>query len=47
MFAAHAPSGERGIAAAITLWELNTRFNRLAEMSRVDVDLLAGDVANF
>ncbi|WP_336795862.1 replication endonuclease [Erwinia aphidicola] len=47
IFAAYAPSGDRGVAAASTLWELNTRFNRLADMSRADVDLLAGDVANF
>ncbi|MDJ0025120.1 replication endonuclease [Pantoea eucrina] len=29
------------------LWELMRRFNRLPDMARADVDLLAGDVANF
>ncbi len=29
------------------LWELMKRFNRLPDMARADVDLLAGDVANF
>lgn len=33
--------------AAGTLWELMRRFNRLPDMARADVDLLAGDVANF
>lgn len=34
-------------SAAGTLWELMRRFNRLPDMTRADVDLLAGDVANF
>lgn len=34
-------------SAAGTLWELMRRFNRLPDMARADVDLLAGDVANF
>ncbi|HCW97824.1 MAG: replication endonuclease [Pantoea sp.] len=39
---------EAGAASAGgTLWELMRRFNRLPDMSRADVDLLAGDVANF
>lgn len=39
---------EAGAASAGgTLWELMRRFNRLPDMSRGDVDLLAGDVANF
>lgn len=29
------------------LWELMRRFNRLPDMARADVDLLAGDIANF
>ena len=33
--------------AAGTLWELMKRFNRLPDMSRADVDLLAGDIASF
>lgn len=33
--------------AAGTLWELMRRFNRLPDMARADVDLLAGDAANF
>ncbi|YCI30135.1 replication endonuclease [Erwinia sp. PK3-005] len=34
-------------SAAGTLWELMRRFNRLPDMARADVDLLAGDAANF
>lgn len=34
-------------SAGCTLWELMKRFNRLPDMKRADVDLLAGDVANF
>ncbi|WP_034911944.1 replication endonuclease [Erwinia sp. 9145] len=30
-----------------TLWELMKRFNRLADMARADIDLLAGDIASF
>ncbi|QZQ52283.1 replication endonuclease [Erwinia persicina] len=47
MLAAHAPAGDRGVSAASTLWALNGRFNRLADMSRADVDMLAGDIASF
>lgn len=42
-----APAGDRGVGAASMLWEIIRRFNRLADMSRADVDLLAGDVANL
>lgn len=34
------------VAAGI-LWELMRRFNRLPDMARADVDLLAGDIASF
>jgi len=34
-------------SAAGTLWELMNRFNRLADLARADVDLLAGDIASF
>lgn len=34
-------------SAAGTLWELMRRFNRLPDMARADVDLLAGDIASF
>ncbi|WP_235514989.1 replication endonuclease [Erwinia sp. Leaf53] len=47
MLAGIAPAGDRGVSAAAGLWEIIRRFNRLADMSRADVDLLAGDVANF
>ncbi|MDO6408685.1 replication endonuclease [Pantoea phytobeneficialis] len=42
-------AGERAGAARAGggLWELMKRFNRLPDMARADVDLLAGDVANF
>ncbi|KHJ66078.1 replication protein [Pantoea rodasii] len=33
--------------ASGALWELMRRFNRLPDMTRADVDLLAGDIANF
>ncbi|PIF21772.1 replication endonuclease [Candidatus Pantoea floridensis] len=33
--------------ASGALWELMRRFNRLPDMARADVDLLAGDIANF
>ncbi|MFG6076085.1 replication endonuclease [Erwinia sp. OPT-41] len=33
--------------AAGTLWELMNRFNRLPDLARADVDLLAGDIASF
>lgn len=42
-----APAGDRGVGAASMLWAIIRRFNRLADMSRADVDLLAGDVANL
>ncbi len=47
MLSAHAPAGDHGVSAASTLWALNGRFNRLADMSRADIDMLAGDVASF
>ncbi|MCP1438408.1 hypothetical protein J3D56_001844 [Erwinia persicina] len=34
-------------SAAGTLWELMNRFNRLPDLARADVDLLAGDIASF
>lgn len=34
-------------SAAGTLWELMSRFNRLSDLARADVDLLAGDIASF
>ena len=40
-------AGSGDARAAGTLWELVRRFNRLPEMSRADVDLLAGDIAHF
>ncbi|KGT95348.1 replication protein [Erwinia typographi] len=43
----NAGDNRRAASAAGTLWELMRRFNRLPEMARADVDLLAGDVANF
>ncbi|WP_455915563.1 replication endonuclease [Pantoea agglomerans] len=43
----NARDNSRAASAAGTLWELMRRFNRLPEMARADVDLLAGDVANF
>lgn len=33
--------------ASGALWELMRRFNRLPDMARADVDLLAGNIANF
>lgn len=33
--------------AAGMLWELMNRFNRLPDLARADVDLLAGDIASF
>jgi len=47
MLAGIASAGDRGVGAAALLWEIIRRFNRLADMSRADVDLLAGDIANF
>lgn len=43
----NARDNSRAATAAGALWELMRRFNRLPEMARADVDLLAGDVANF
>lgn len=43
----NAGDNSRAATAAGTLWELMRRFNRLPEMARADVDLLAGDVASF
>ncbi|WP_345827777.1 replication endonuclease [Erwinia sp. HDF1-3R] len=43
----NAGDNSRAVTAAGTLWELMRRFNRLPEMARADVDLLAGDVASF
>ncbi|WP_342754783.1 replication endonuclease [Pantoea sp. MBD-2R] len=41
-------SNKTGAAgAAGTLWELMNRFNRLPDLARADVDLLAGDIASF
>ncbi len=42
-----AGDNNRAATAAGTLWELMRRFNRLPEMARADVDLLAGDVSSF
>ncbi|GLR09089.1 replication protein [Mixta theicola] len=43
----NAGDNSRAATAAGMLWELMRRFNRLPEMARADVDLLAGDVASF
>ncbi|MGA7509470.1 MAG: replication endonuclease [Erwinia billingiae] len=43
----NAGDNNRAATAAGNLWELMRRFNRLPEMARADVDLLAGDVASF
>lgn len=47
MLTDNAGNNSRAATAAGTLWELMRRFNRLPEMARADVDLLAGDVASF
>lgn len=47
LLAGNAAQQAGGASAAGTLWELMRRFNRLPDMTRADVDLLAGDVANF
>jgi len=45
---AHNGGKQQGSArAAGTLWELMKRYNRLPDMARADVDLLAGDIASF
>ncbi len=43
----NAPKETGAARAGGQLWELMKRFNRLADMSRADVDLLAGDIASF
>lgn len=47
MLTENAKDTSRAASAGGTLWELMRRFNRLPEMARADVDLLAGDVSNF
>ncbi|MDU5838395.1 MAG: replication endonuclease [Pantoea sp.] len=47
LLAGNATKQAGAASAAGTLWELMRRFNRLPDMGRADVDLLAGDVANF
>ncbi|MGK3111820.1 replication endonuclease [Candidatus Pantoea formicae] len=47
IFTDNAPENTGAARPVGTLWELMRRFNRLPDMARADVDLLAGDVANF
>ncbi|MDU6388623.1 MAG: replication endonuclease [Pantoea sp.] len=47
LLAGNAAQQAGAASAGGTLWELMRRFNRLPDMARADVDLLAGDVANF
>lgn len=47
LLAGNAGEQQGAASAAGTLWELMRRFNRLPDMARADVDLLAGDVAHF
>ncbi|NQS87101.1 replication endonuclease [Pantoea allii] len=47
LLAQNAPKETGAARAGGQLWELMKRFNRLADMSRADVDLLAGDIASF
>ncbi|MVT82321.1 replication endonuclease [Pantoea agglomerans] len=47
LLAGNATKQAGAASAGGTLWELMRRFNRLPDMARADVDLLAGDVANF
>lgn len=47
MLAGNVTKGAGAASAGGQLWELMRRFNRLPDMARADVDLLAGDVANF
>ncbi len=47
LLAGNAGEQQGAAGAAGTLWELIRRFNRLPDMARADVDLLAGDVASF
>ncbi|MEZ3501607.1 replication endonuclease [Pantoea sp. KPR_PJ] len=47
LLSSHADAPQGAAAAAGTLWELMQRFNRLPDLTRADVDLLAGDIASF
>ncbi|WP_010255054.1 replication endonuclease [Pantoea agglomerans] len=47
LLAGNATKQAGAASAGGTLWELMRRFNRLPDMARADVDLLAEDVANF
>lgn len=47
IFTDNAPENTGAARPVGALWELMRRFNRLPDMARADVDLLAGDVANF
>lgn len=47
MLTENAKDTSRAASAGGALWELMRRFNRLPEMARADVDLLAGDVSSF
>lgn len=47
LLAGNAGEQQGAAGAAGTLWELMRRFNRLPDMARADVDLLAGDAASF
>lgn len=47
LLSSHARQEKGAAAAAGALWELMRRFNRLPDMARADVDLLAGDIARF
>ena len=47
IFTDNAPKSTGAARPVGALWELMRRFNRLPDMARADVDLLAGDVANF
>jgi len=47
LLAGNATKQDGAASAGGQLWELMRRFNRLPDMARADVDLLAGDVANF
>ncbi len=47
LLAANAAVEQGAARAAGALWELVKRVNRLPDMTRADVDLLAGDIASF
>lgn len=47
LLAGNATKQAGAASAGGMLWELMRRFNRLPDMGRADIDLLAGDVANF